>query len=310
MKTGTPKLALAALSAALTLAACGGGSAPAKTMMVSTFSDASGSGSGSGMAFDSAGNLYLADYTGARIIQITPAGVSSVFSDDASLGAPNGIAIDGSDNLYVCNDLPSHDIIRITPAKVHSLFAGTSGTAGSSNTAPVTFNRPYGLAIDRVRQLLYVADASNSKIRKVDLATGAVSDFATLDFVYSVAVDGDGYVYASSGTSDHFAKYTPAGTYDNGYTLSGLPETSEIYAVAVDSAGNVLAADYANHVIWTIDPGGHASVLAGTPGTAGLVDAAAGSAQFSAPRELAVDALDRVYVTEQASGVVRRIALE
>jgi tripartite motif-containing protein 71 len=307
MKSATWTIALPVL--ALTLAACGGGgSEPAKTLVVSTFSDYSGSGSG--MAFDSAGNLYVADYGEGRIIQITPAGVSSVFSDDALLGAPSGIAIDGSDNLYVCNDQPRHDIIKITQAGDHSLFAGTTGSAGSSNTAPVTFDRPYGLAIDRARQLLYVADADNSKVRRVDLADGTVSDFATLDYVYSVAVDGDGYVYASSGTSDHFAKYTPTGTYDNGYTLSGLPETSELYAVAADSAGNMLVADYANHVVWKIDTGGHGHVLAGLPGTAGLVNGPAESAQFSMPREVAVDALDRVYVTEQASGVIRRIALE
>lgn len=309
MKTTTWTIPLPALALALTLGACGGGGGePARTLVVSTFSDYTGASAG--MAFDSAGNLYLADHGGGRIIQVTPAGVSSVFSDDPSLVAPNGIAVDGSDNLYVCNDLPSHDIIKITQAGDHSLFAGTTGSAGSSNTAPVTFDRPYGLAIDRDRQLLYVADADNSKIRKIDLTTGAVSDFAGHDYVYSVAVDGDGYVYASSGTSDHYARYTPAGAYDNGYTLSGLPETSELYAVAVDGAGNMLVADYANHVVWKVDPAGHAGVLAGTPGTAGLVNGPAASAQFSAPREVAVDALDRIYVTEQASGALRRIALE
>ncbi len=307
MMTATPTRTLLALVLGLT--ACGGGgSAPARTLAVSTFSDYSGSNRG--MAFDSAGNLYLADGTGGRIVRVTPAGVSSVFSDDPLLVAPNGIAVDGSDNLYVCNDQPSHDVIKITQAGDHSLFAGTTGSAGSSNTAPVTFDRPYGLAIDRTRRILYLADANNSKVRKVDLDTGTVSDFATVGYVYSVAVDGDGNVYASSGTSDHLVKYTPAGAYDNGYTLSGLPETSELYAVAVDGAGNMLVADYANHVVWTVDPEGHAGVLAGVPGSAGLVDGPAGTAQFSAPREIAVDALDRIYVAEQASGVIRRIAPE
>jgi sugar lactone lactonase YvrE len=309
MKPGMHNSVVQAVALALTLAAGGGGgSEPVKALVVTTFSDYSGSGTG--MAFDSAGSLYLADQPTGWIFQITPAGVSSVFSDDAMLGAPGGIAVDGSDSLYVCNGYPRNDVIRITQAKLHALVAGTTGSAGSSNTAPVTFDRPLGLALDRARQVLYVADSANSKIRRIALDTGAVSDFAGLASVESVAVDGDGYVYASSSASDHFAKYTPTGAYDNGYTLSGLPETTQPAAIAVDGAGNMLVADSANHVIWKIDPAGHGSVLAGTPGTPGLLDGPAGSARFSSPTGIAVDGLDRVYVFDSGNGVIRRIALE
>lgn len=302
------KITTSTILLSLALAACGGSGGSAKELRVTTFSDYSGTGTG--MVFDSAGNLYVADQAERRIAVVTPAGVSSVFSDDALLSAPHGIAIDASDNLYVCNDLPGHDLVKITPARVHTLFAGTTGTAGDSNSAPVTFDRPYGLALDRTRQLLYVADSNNSEIRKIDLSNGTVTDFAALTFVYSVALDADGLVYASSSLSDKVTKYTVAGAYDNGYTLSGLPATSELNAVTVDSAGNMLTVDYANHVVWKIDPAGHAEVLAGTPGVPGLENGPAGSAQFRNPRGIAVDAQDRVYVLDGGNGVIRRIALE
>lgn len=308
MRTGTPAV-VHALFAVLTLAACGGGGGgTSRSYVVSTFSDYSGGGWG--LTFDGSGNLYLANPTSSRVHRITLAGVSSVYSEDAMLYTTRGVAVDASGNVYACNDEPNNDVIRITPAKVHALYAGTTGSSGSSNTAPVTFSRPYGLALDRTRQVLYLADSMNSKIRKIDMTTGTVSDFASSPFVYGVAVDANGYVYACSSLSNVLQKFTPAGAYDNGYTLSGTPATPQLYAVAVDSHGNMLVTDGANHIVWKIDPEGHAGILAGVAGTAGLVDGPAEAAQFDHPRGIAVDGDDRVYVIDNFNAVIRRIALE
>ena len=55
-----------------------------------------------GVAFDTAGNLYVADFTGNTIKKITPAGVISVFAS-TGLSNPGALAFDASGNLYVAN---------------------------------------------------------------------------------------------------------------------------------------------------------------------------------------------------------------
>lgn len=288
-----------------TLAGCGVG--VNDPWVVSTFSDYSGPGKG--MAFDSTGNLYLADNV-SRVIKITPEGTSSVFLNDATqLNIPRGIAVDAADNLYVCNDQPNHTIVKITPGGICSLYAGTTGSHGGSNTAPVTFYRPYGLALDRTSQILYVADCANSKIRKIDMTSEIISDFVNMAYPYSVAVDSAGYVYACSSISNVINKYTAAGALDNSYTLWDNPKTADCYAMTVDSAGNMLVADYTNHIIWKIDSDGHASVLAGTPGKSGMANGGASKAKFLNPCGIAVDSQDRVYVIDN-NHVIRRIALK
>ena len=55
-------------------------------------------------------------------------------------------------------------------------MAGSAGAAGNKDgvAQEATFNHPHGLALDG-RGALLVADADNSSLRKVQLASGAVS---------------------------------------------------------------------------------------------------------------------------------------
>lgn len=298
------------MSVLAALAGCSGGSGGdnPKSWVVSTFSDYAGSGWG--MAFDTLGNLYVADHNNNLIIKITTAGTSSTFSTGAPayFAFPRGIAVDDSDNLYICND-GYHDIVKITPGPVCSIYTGTKGTSGNSNSPPVTFNHPYGLALNRTSHILYVADSVNAMIRKIDLTSGTVSDFHSTTTPYGVAVDSAGKVYTCSGTDNIIHKFTVDGDVDNNYTLWANPLSPQLYGIAVDGSGNIYAADYANYIIWKIDSGGHASVLAGTPGTPGSTNGAASSAKFSHPYGVAVDSQGRIYVTEENGGI-RRIVYQ
>jgi hypothetical protein len=69
--------------------------------------------------------------------------------------------------------------------------------------------------------------------------------------------------------------------------------------LAVDSAGNVYAADLSNNKIRKITPAGVVSTVAGS-GTPGSATGAATGNVFSAPRALAMDALGRLHVGEDA----------
>lgn len=73
-----------------------------------------------------------------------------------------------------------------------------------------------------------------------------------------------------------------------------------------DASGNLYVADYANHVIRKIAPGGVVTTLAGT-GSPGHVDGMAGSAKFATPVGIAVAASGNIYVTEFYGNDIRMI---
>lgn len=130
------------------------------------------------MAFDSSGNLYVTDNVNGSVRRITPAGSVSTFA--SGLTDPNGIAIDAAGNLYV-TETSLYILTRITPGGIKSVFAGTSGSSGSTNGSgsQARFNMPFGLSYDG-SDYLYLADAYNQTIRRIELATAAVSNVAGL----------------------------------------------------------------------------------------------------------------------------------
>ena len=158
-------------------------------------------------------NLYVADMMNNKIRQIVIAtGVVSSLTgvanfqgglgavDGAGAGAsfffPYGITTDGT-NLYVV-DLGNNKIRQIVIATgVVSSLTGVANTAGALGVADgaataATFSSPSGITTDGTN--LYVVDAGNNKIRKVVIATGAVSSVtgAANTAVAAGAVDGAG----------------------------------------------------------------------------------------------------------------------
>lgn len=77
--------------------------------------------------------------------------------------------------------------------------------------------------------------------------------------------------------------------------------------VAVDAEGNIFVADAENHTIRRISAAGVVTTLAGLAGNAGSADGKGSSAQFNAPRGVAVDAAGIVYVADTANSTIRKI---
>lgn len=118
-----------------------------------------------GMAFDSAGNLYLADFGNNRVRKITPGGIITTvagngnpgYSGDggsatlAMLSNPGGVAVDSAGNLYI-SDTNNFVIREVSPQGIISTIAGTnrgpgySGDGGPATSASINAN--LGLAVD------------------------------------------------------------------------------------------------------------------------------------------------------------------
>ena len=210
------------------------------------FLQASGLGQPEGLAFDSAGNLYIADSYYYSVVKITPGGTSSLFANFGSAGVnePMGLVIDKQDNVYVAN-YGNNTIIKITPGGVGSVFATSSSGV----------NLPRGLALDRAGNL-YVANVGGGNIEKFT-PDGVGSVFASSGG-FGLAFDQTGNLYVSEqyGTIERFS---PTGT-DLGAFVT-LDNTA--LGLAFDSQDNLYAVNYWDNAINKITPQGISSLFIG-----------------------------------------------
>ena len=196
---------------------------------------------------------------------------------------------------------------------------------------------PQGLAADAAGNV-YVADASQHVVLRVNAANGAMEIFAGtgdeayggdggpaseahLDQPHGLAVDAAGNVYVADWGNHRVRKIdvstglieTVAGDGMSSYSGDGGPATAASLAyprgVAVDSAGNVFVADSGNHRIRRIDAAtGDIDTIAGT-GERGFGGdgGPASEAVFDGINGLAVDAEGNVYVADGSNHRIRKI---
>ncbi len=166
-----------------TLAGSGNSGADDGTGAAATFNNPTG------VAVDGSGNVYVADFLNSLIRKITPGGVVTTLAGSRdSVGSvngtgsaalfyfPNSLTVDAAGNVYVADDI--NNLIReVSPTGVVTTVAG-SGAKGSANGlgAAASFNDPSGIAIDATGNL-YIADADNNLIRKINSA-GLVTNVA------------------------------------------------------------------------------------------------------------------------------------
>ncbi|MFG2717895.1 RICIN domain-containing protein [Streptomyces sp. NPDC048416] len=248
-----------------------------------------------GVAVDDNGTLYFSDFYSNRVRRITTDGrISTVagtgqaaFKGDggpaaaAQLNYPREVAVDSTGTLYIA-DTNNHRIRKVTADGTISTVAGT-GTAGfTGDGGPATdarLNLPVGLAVNSAGDM-YISEYYNNRVRKV-AADGTISTVAGTG---QAAFKGDGGPAASA-------------------------QLRNPHGLAVDHAGSLYVADYANHRIRKIDPDGGITTVAGT-GTAGFSgdDGPAVSAKLNGPVGVAVDSTGTLYISDYSNHRVRRVA--
>jgi uncharacterized protein YjiK len=242
-----------------------------------------------------------------------------------------GVATDSAGNVYVA-DAFNNTIRKITPAGVVTTLAGTAGVIGSTDAtgAAASFQFPAGIAVDSAGNL-YVADQSNSTIRKITAAgvvstlagtagvrgstdaTGAAARFSN---PHGVATDSVGNIYVADSNNSTIRKITAAGVVSTLAGTAGVSGSTDATGaaasfnyptgVAADSAGNIYVAD-ANNTIRKITPAGVVSTLAGTAGRFGSTDATGAAARFSEPTGVATDSAGNIYVADNGNSTIRKI---
>ena len=203
------------------------------------------------VAVDASGNIFIAATWLDEVFKADPAGNFTLvagtgvqgFSGDggpaanASLSVPSGVAVDTHGNLFIA-DSGNGRIRRVdavtgvitTVAGSASELPGFSGDGGPATSA--VMNGPGSVALD-AQGNLFIVDAGNQRVRRVDAATGIITTVA-----------GSGVPNA-------------AGQVAGGFSGDGGPATSaqlaEPWGVALDAHGNLFIADTGNHRIRRVD---------------------------------------------------------
>lgn len=292
------------------------------------------------MAFDQAGNLWVADGGYNRVRKIANGAVSSLIGLNTtpfmSLNQSEiqGLAV-GANNLIYMTDTKSAPIRTIDAAGTVNNFVG-SGFGGSADGTGTNafFRSARNMIFDKAGNLI-VADAGNNKIRKVTPSgvvttlagnMGGVSGFldgtGTATYFFSpqsLTLDKDDNLYVADKGNHRIRKITPAGVvttiagngqgnYADGYGLSAgiMSPTGIVYD---NRTGNIYVTENGGFRIRKIRPDGYVSTIAGT-GDEGSTDGPGRLAKFKNPMALVLDNDGNLLVADGGNYKIRKITFK
>ncbi|MDQ6783085.1 MAG: hypothetical protein M3063_06530 [Actinomycetota bacterium] len=310
------------------------------------------------VAFDQAGNLYIADSVSSTVRKVTAAtGIITTvagttgtagFSGDggaatsAQLTSPQGLAFDQAGNLYIA-DSGNSTVRKVTAASgTITTVAGNgnfgySGDGGAATAA--TLEAPYGVAVDQAGNV-YIADQFANVIRKVTSATGIITTVvgdpggasgfggdggsaasALLASPQDVVVDGAGNLYIDDSGNQRVRKVTAAtgnistvaGNGTTGFSGDGGPAVSAALnnpgGLVLDGAGDIFISDTGNQRIRKVTAStGIINTVAGN-GSAGFSGdgGPATVAQLNNPEGVTLDSSGNLYLADTFNHVIREV---
>ncbi len=223
-------------------------------------------------------NIAIESGTVTTLAGAGPGGSSDGTGASARFFFPSGITTDGT-NIYV-TDSNNHLIRKVVIATgAVTTLAGSPGTSGSFDGTGVAarFLFPSGITTDGKN--IYVADTDNHLIRKVVIATGAVTTLA----------GSTGMAGSTDGTGVAAKFYQPHGITTDGTSL-----------YVADSGNNTIR----KVAIAT----GAVTTLAGSAGVRGSTDETGFAARFYRPQGITTDGIN-LYVTDTHNFVIRKVVI-
>jgi sugar lactone lactonase YvrE len=308
----------------------------------------------SGMTSDSKGNIYIADAGNDAIRKVDiqsgkvttiagasgPPGSADGFGSDARFYFPRGITSDGRGNLFIA-DTFNNTIRRVVMATGEVTIIAGDATAPVDRTdgtgAAARFNFPLSVTSDREGNL-FIADTLNHTIRKLVLATGAVStlagnpgaapdsvdgtgDAARFRFPQALVSDGEGDLFVSDNQSHIIRKVvvatreviTVAGQNDQPGSEDRVGLDARFRSpggLTYDGIGNLFIADSGNHTIRKMEIAtANVTTLAGKASEPGSENGRGSNARFSFPHAVSADRAGHLFVAD-GNFTIRRVDVD
>jgi hypothetical protein len=236
-----------------------------------------------GPAFDSTGNLYVANYGNSTISKVAAGSSTATPFVTSGLSQPHYLAFDASGNLYVAN---------FGNGTVSKVAAGTS-TATPFVTSGLSL--PMGLAFDASGNL-YVANHGNGTVSKVAAGTSTATPFVTsgLSLPVGLAFDASGNLYVGNEGNGTVSKVAAGTSTAIPFITTGLNVAD---GLAFDASGNLYVADQNNSTV--------SKVAVGTSTATPFI-----TSGLSQAWGLAFDATGNFYAVNRGNGTVSKVAAQ
>ena len=304
----------------------------------------------SGLAFDAAGNLYIADADRQQVFKVSAGGAVTLIAGDgtqgfagdggaatsASLDRPSALTVGSDGSLYIA-DTGNARVRRVLNGIITTVAGtGAQGFNGDGPAAKAALCKPAALAFTPGDALL-IADSCNHRIRSLLSGTlttvagtgvqgftgdGASALTAELDTPLGLAVAADGSVLIADSHNNRIRRIdrngnisTVAGAGTRAYSGDGGPALTGALnhprGLAFDSSGNLFIADADNQRLRLLSPSGTLTTAAGTAAQGFSADnTPAASAFVSEPRAVAASAGGTPALTDRGNRLVRIIATD
>jgi Ca2+-binding RTX toxin-like protein len=294
-----------------------------------------------GVVADAAGNIFIGDHNNSRIRRVdaatgfitTVVGTTRGFGGDggparaAQIDGPVGLDLDDDGNIFIA-DFNNHRIRRVDAAtQVITTVAGTgvptyNGDGIAATQAALSF--PYDVDLDDDGNL-FIADLSNSRIRRVDAASQVITTVAgtgernfggdggpavaaMLNQPQGVTVDGQGNLFIADTQNDRIRRVDAASQV---ITTIETPDAQllEPGDTTLDDQGNLFIADTGfNRVLRVAAGTGTLSLVAGTGERGDSGDGGpAGEAKLNLPYDVDVTPFGDLLISDTYNHRIRLV---
>jgi len=268
-------------------------------------------------------------------------------SATARFGDIAGIAVANDATVFVTENVHNVIRQRAPSGLVTTVAGTLDATGSADGTgAAARFNHPAGITVDAGTGNLFIADTENHTIRMLTRtgsvftligaapprgATDGAGAAARFGVVADLALDAAGNVLVADSGNGAIRSLDAAGTVRTIAGVLGSPGTQDgpagtgrildPVAVAADAAGNIYFVDrrfllcipqpqtcegYAS-AIRRVDSAGTLTTIAGSIIQGGDADGTGTAARFRQASDIAIDAGGNLYVSDTASGTIRKV---